>query len=99
VLALSYVAGSRHRASQAKDGGKTAGTPSDGQHVELAISGMKCSRCAESVRRSLVECDGVAEADVDLRHGRAVIYGEHLDERRLVDAVAGLGYASHPVES
>ncbi len=65
------------------------------ERLELAITGMTCSHCAESVRRSLSECHGVQSADVDLQRKQAIIIGNSLDAKQLVAAVAGLGFAAH----
>jgi hypothetical protein len=70
-----------------------SGAPAGGQRLDLVVSGMTCSHCAESVRRALTACAGVSSAEVDLLHGRAVVTGQRLDPQRLAAAVAELGYA------
>ncbi len=96
VLAVSYCFKAKHRKESQEDAeyGERTGESSRFQRLELSITGMRCSHCAESVRRSLGECDGVRSADVDLRRGRAVVVGEHLDPGQLTAAVAGLGYGA-----
>ncbi len=61
-------------------------------NVELKITGMTCSHCVAAVRRALLSCHGVAEADVDLDAGRARIVGESADPAKLCQAVSELGY-------
>ena len=69
------------------------------QRVELAVSGMTCSHCAESVRRALAECHGVISSKVDLDAGRATVLGEYLDPAQLESAVAQIGYDAKTVQS
>lgn len=67
-----------------------------GQRLELVVTGMTCSHCAQSVRRALAECDGVASVEIDLASGRAVVTGDRLDPTQMAAAVAELGYAASP---
>jgi len=62
------------------------------QRLELLITGMTCSHCAESVGRAIAECSGVRSAEVNLKRGRAIVMGDNLDHERLMAAVEGLGY-------
>ncbi len=71
-----------------------ADAPPAGQRLEIAVGGMTCSHCAESVRRALAECVGVSSVEVDLAGGRAVVTGERLDRKQLADAVTELGYTA-----
>jgi len=64
------------------------------QQLNLAVAGMTCSHCAESVRRALTECGGVSSVEVDLARGRAVVTGDGFDQKQLAAAVAELGYAA-----
>ena len=70
-----------------------AGEPAPaGESVTLAIEGMTCSHCAQSVTRALREAEGVASAEVDLESGKAVVTGQALDPAALRAAVEALGY-------
>ncbi|TFG50000.1 MAG: hypothetical protein E4H40_02005 [Candidatus Brocadiia bacterium] len=64
------------------------------QRLELLITGMTCSHCAESVRRAIAECSGVRSAEVKLKSGRAIVTGDNLDHEGLVAAVKDLGYTA-----
>jgi hypothetical protein len=78
--------------------GKTedhAGASPAGQRLDLVVTGMTCSHCAESVRRALAECDGVTSVEVDLTGGRALVTGDRLDPSQLTAAVAQLGYSAN----
>ncbi|MHC4177108.1 MAG: SO_0444 family Cu/Zn efflux transporter [Planctomycetota bacterium] len=64
------------------------------RQLDLVVTGMTCSHCAESVRQALAECDGVDSVDVDLTRARAAVTGDRLDPSQLTAAVAELGYAA-----
>ena len=94
VVAFSYASKGWREKEHAEDKERATGDSSRKQRLELLIKGMTCSHCVESVRRSLLECDGVLEAEVSLQRGRAVLVGNNLDQRQLTAAVAELGYAA-----
>ena len=60
----------------------------------LDIRGMTCTHCVNSVRRALLECDGVQSAQVDLRSGAATVRGSGFRRQALAEAVAKLGYSA-----
>ena len=95
VLGLSYLSKARDERRPAESAEGAMADRSGGQRAELVVTGMTCSHCAESIRRSLSECDGVLSADVDLKRGRAVIVGNHLDMDQLTASVTELGYVAH----
>ena len=94
VLAFSYWSTGRHKSApqEADKAERATGVSSREQCVELVVSGMTCSHCAESVRRALAECMGVQSANVSLQNGRAIVTGDDLDRKQLVEVVAELGY-------
>jgi copper chaperone CopZ len=61
--------------------------------VVLAVSGMTCAGCANSVKRVLAAVPGVRSVAVDLVSGRAEISGEVKPEA-LIAAVAAAGYGA-----
>ncbi|KKK50253.1 hypothetical protein LCGC14_3126880, partial [marine sediment metagenome] len=63
----------------------------------LEVRGMTCSNCAGIVQRTLLECPGVASADVDLDAATATVAGRDLDLAALCAAVAALGFEAKPV--
>jgi uncharacterized membrane protein YraQ (UPF0718 family)/copper chaperone CopZ len=63
-----------------------------GEEQTLRIEGMTCSHCVATVRRALMECPGVASADVELKPGSAVVRGSGLDAAALRQAVEAVGY-------
>jgi uncharacterized protein len=89
VLVFSYRAG----ASKTVEDSAAADDSSARQRLELVISGMNCSHCAETVKRGLLECPGVVEVGVEMENGRCTVRGMDLDDKQLADVVTGLGYA------
>ena len=63
-----------------------------GEALRLRIIGMTCTHCAASVRRALLECPGVTEAQVNLDDGFAGVQGPDADPHTLVEAVKAIGY-------
>mgnify|MGYP001821742458 CR=1 FL=1 len=64
----------------------------DEDTIELAVTGMRCNGCVESVTRVISECDGVEETSVDLAAGRASVRGSGFDRSSLAEAVRSLGF-------
>lgn len=64
----------------------------DSDRLELAVTGMRCNGCVESVTRALNDCDGVDDATVDLAGGRAFVTGSGFDPAALAAAVRALGF-------
>lgn len=61
--------------------------------VELRIEGMTCLSCARHVESALRSAPGVQQAHVDYATGRATVLAKDaVQERDLLDAVAGGGY-------
>lgn len=58
----------------------------------LAVSGMTCSHCAESVHSALAEVGGVRRVEVNLERGIAQVEGTNVREDELREAVEGAGY-------
>jgi uncharacterized membrane protein YraQ (UPF0718 family)/copper chaperone CopZ len=64
--------------------------------IVLAIDGMRCNGCAESVTRAITECGGVEAVSIELEAGRAVIDGNDLDVAAICGEVAALGFECAP---
>ncbi len=75
--------------------GELAKSKSGSAAVALAISGMSCAGCVDAVKRLLSNVPGVAEVDVDLGSGRALVSGTPSAED-LVASLQGTGYAARP---
>jgi copper chaperone CopZ len=60
--------------------------------LELAVTGMRCNGCVESVQRALNESHGVDDAKVDLSTGRASVRGSGFDRSMLAEKIRGLGF-------
>jgi len=95
VLALAYLMGRADSYKEKTEKGKgNTDISTHYQRLELLITGMTCSHCAESVRGAIAECSGVRSAEVNLKRGRAIVRGDNLDHERLMVAVKGLGYTA-----
>lgn len=92
VLAVSFLFGPRLEKGGHLEHNNDRTPEQPEERLELAVSGMTCSHCAEAVRRALAECPGVTSARVGLKAGRAVVTGAGLDSQKLTGAVRGLGY-------
>jgi copper chaperone CopZ len=66
--------------------------------VNLAIEGMVCTNCENTVTKALEGCPGVGSAIVDHKTGKAVVKGDGIDAEMLKAAVAKKGYAVEIVE-
>jgi copper chaperone CopZ len=66
------------------------------QTIELKITGMTCGHCVGHVKNALQNVEGVTEARVDLATGRAIVTGQELNTRQLVEAVEEEGYEAAP---
>ncbi len=60
--------------------------------IKLKIEGMTCSHCAESVRKGLLELDGVDDVQVDLQKSQAIIVSDNFDEDDVRAMISSLGY-------
>jgi len=58
----------------------------------LKVTGMTCSHCVATVKRTLLEAPGVTSAEVDLASGLATVQGKDLDLADLRQRVTQLGY-------
>jgi len=67
--------------------------------TELAIEGMTCASCVKRVEKALTAVPGVSLANVNLATERARVDYDagSADAQALVDAVARMGYAAHPI--
>jgi Cu+-exporting ATPase len=66
--------------------------------ITLKVSGMTCPHCVMNVTKALLAQPGVANADVSLEKGQAVITGS-ADQETLVNAVVKAGYSVESVSS
>ena len=73
---------------------KHSHTGEPAQRIALAITGMTCTHCANSIHRALMETDGVRSAEVDLSAKRADIVGSGVDVAECISAIEQLGYSA-----
>ncbi len=84
MLAAAYINHrSKHRELHLDAGGKI---------TKLKITGMICNHCAESVRKGLLEIDGVDDVVVNLKQSQADIAGKSIDADKVRAKIESLGY-------
>ncbi len=91
VLVLGWSWWQRRHQQSCCDGSCST-QPAAIEPITLTIQGMRCSQCAGSVTRILLEQPGVESCDVMLEEGRAEVRGHGLDLEQLVGVVGALGY-------
>ncbi len=62
--------------------------------VTLALTGMTCGGCAQTIEKALRAVPGVASASVNLATEKATVEGDDLDTAALVKAVEDAGYGA-----
>lgn len=77
-----------------KHGHTHSHTGEPGHRISLAITGMTCTHCANSIHRALMETAGVRSAEVDLSAKRADIVGSGVDVAACIWAIEQLGYSA-----
>ncbi|HUP89861.1 MAG TPA: cation transporter [Longimicrobiales bacterium] len=65
----------------------------------LKVTGMSCEHCVRAVTNALKSTDGVSDASVDLKAGRAVVEYEEskTTPRALANAVMDEGYTAEEI--
>ncbi len=76
VAVMAWALRPRRRAST---GSSVSEGADDMERLDLTVQGMTCTHCSGSVERALAEQPGVAQVEVDLAGGRAVVRGIGLD--------------------
>ena len=97
VLAISYAAKRRPRIEYAVDNDRADDRLQLPEQLTLAIDGMTCGHCMETVTRALQQCHGVASVRIDLATGRALVGGQWLEPEELVAVVQSSGYGASVV--
>lgn len=59
--------------------------------IELTITGMTCEHCVRAVAQALEGVPGVSKAEVTLKPGKAIVYGQ-TNATVLIAAVEKEGY-------
>ena len=69
--------------------------PDEGtETLTLTVTGMTCDHCVSSVRGALLACAGVESVEIDLKGGKASVWGGDFDESALVRAVTAAGFTA-----
>ena len=64
------------------------------QTIELNITGMTCDHCVRAITNAVQDVAGVAEAVVSLESNSAVVKGEAIDIKKILEAIEEEGYAA-----
>lgn len=88
-----YVA--KDRDTESNDGGPRSG---GSERIDMPITGMTCSACANRIERTLSKQPGVKEAAVNFATERATVTFDPslTNTDALVESVRGAGYDAHP---
>ena len=82
--------------------GRAPGTPHESARgdgtLTLALEGMHCAACVNTIEKALASVPGVDEASVNLGTAQAHVRGRDLDLGRLVAAVRDSGYGASPLD-
>ena len=70
------------------------------ESASIRIAGMTCGGCVSSVTRALRRVEGVADVDVSLERGEAMVRYDpaRASGEALLAAVRGAGYEADPVK-
>lgn len=61
------------------------------ERMELAVQGMTCEGCVNSLKRALSRIPGVRAVEVDLERARAVVTG-NFEAPAIIEAIRTAGY-------
>lgn len=62
------------------------------------ISGMSCENCSAHVKESLEDLNNVKDVKVSLFKKRAIVDGQDLEEKNLIEAIEKAGYKVDSIE-
>jgi uncharacterized membrane protein YraQ (UPF0718 family)/copper chaperone CopZ len=60
--------------------------------MKIRIDGMSCHHCADTIRRALMDVEGVTGAEVDFKKGIAYLTGDDPDVSMIKEAIEEVGY-------
>ena len=68
----------------------------DTEEVVLNVKGMTCGACENKVKGALIVCEGVKDAQVSYKDGKAVVEVEKgkANKEKLIEAVEKVGFAA-----
>jgi len=64
------------------------------QTIELKIEGMTCDHCVRSITNAVQDVEGVASAKVSLASNSAVVEGNQIDIKKIIEAIEEEGYTA-----
>jgi uncharacterized membrane protein YraQ (UPF0718 family)/copper chaperone CopZ len=88
---LNYASDASCCSSCSEKAGNISDTKNIHTHI-LNIQGMSCTNCSKAITRTLLEIEGVMQANVSLKNKQAEVKAGFKDGQRLANAVNELGY-------
>jgi len=75
-----------------------AGKTGKVETIPLTVKGMTCAMCKYPIKNALKKLDGVVDADVSYKDGKATVKydPEKVTPQQMVDAVKKAGYTAYP---
>ena len=70
--------------------------PENEEEIVLNVEGMTCSGCENAIKSALLKCDGVKDAEVNHKDGKAVVQteGSKAKTDELIKAVEKAGFTA-----
>lgn len=76
---------------------KAEPTTSDGDQIQLSVTGATCASCVNTIEKALKSVPGVTHAHMNLADNTATASGQ-ADPQALIDAVEGSGYGASVIK-
>ena len=97
ALLLALLLASCNKASSPdaiKDSTSSAAPPDAEIVVDLAVAGMHCASCAQTIQTELVKLDGVSSCSASFEKGHVIVSfdGSKVTEQRIREEILALGY-------
>ncbi len=66
------------------------------EEIVLNVEGMTCGACEDAIKSALLKCDGVKDAEVNYKDGKAVVQteGSKVETDELIKAIEKAGFTA-----
>ena len=68
-------------------------TNNKGANLSLIVKGMTCNHCKETATEAIQSCDGVEKLTIDLETGNTLIYGQSINEKKIIKSINSVGFS------
>jgi copper chaperone CopZ len=62
------------------------------QEFSIVVKGMTCNHCSSTVKRTLLEINGIENVEVDLNSGNVYVEGNNIDMQKIKSEIEKVGY-------